>query len=100
MTSLYSSDIIIGMMTKAFKKKLQKYFENDFEVMVNDDGEYEVYNEGGGIEDVFSKEWYFNRVKGIENFEDLEVFWKLIGGEKMFGVGCMIDDVLRFAEED
>ncbi len=87
-------------MNKAFKKMVKKYFENDFGNLKNEEGEYECYNRDGGLEDVFTEEQYFNRVRNIESFEDLEDFWELIGGVNMFGVGALIDDMYKVAAEE
>jgi hypothetical protein len=95
LSSNYSSANIIGMMNKEFKLKLMSYFKNDYEMMKNEEGDVEVFNSGGGVEEVLSKDEYFSELKKVKSFEDLEGFWQFVGGENGMGVGGLIDEILK-----
>jgi hypothetical protein len=83
------------MMNKEFKLKMVKYFESDYEMNKRKDGMLEVFNSGGGVEDVFSKEEIFETLNRVNSFEELDRFWNLMGGDYVMDLGSLIDEISK-----
>ena len=82
-------------MNKEFKLKMVKYFESDYEMNKRKDGMLEVFNSGGGVEDVFSKEEIFETLNKVNSFEELDGFWNLMGGDYVMDLGSLIDEISK-----
>jgi hypothetical protein len=82
-------------MNKEFKLKMVKYFESDYEMNKRKDGMLEIFNSGGGVEDVFSKEEIFEKLNRVNSFEELDGFWNLMGGDYVMDLGSLIDEISK-----
>ena len=88
-----SSANIIGMMNKEFKLKMVKYFEKDYLEVKDEEGYVECLDRNGVVEDVLSKEEYFEWVNKIDSFGELGKFWKFLGGDVVWGLEDLIDNI-------
>ena len=81
------------MMNKEFKLKLKKWAFRDYEDQMRMDGCVEIYNSYGGVEGVITKKEYFDGVKKVNSYKDLEDWWMGLGGENAMGIGDLIDSI-------
>lgn len=61
-------------------EKVKVWGEKDWDNNVNEDGEFEVYDNVGGLDFVLKRNDYFGGLEEVKNFSELESWWMSIMG--------------------
>ena len=91
MTVINGAANIIGMMNKELKRKIESYFKKDYLEHKDKEGYVECVDRDGIVTEVLSEKEYFDGLKKIKSFRDLENFWDMISGGYVMGLGDLLD---------